>query len=549
MATLSKPKPSRRSWIPLVLCCAALTFLQASALPVETTGPVTPLNIAAAPSRGSKPTSILLKGGTIIAYDDQKHDLDIIRDGSLLIVNDRIAAIGKDIGDVPAGTEIVDVAGGIITPGFVDTHKHSWQHLYQTMEPDITLGEYVWKYSSTAKITMHLDVQDVYSSTKMSLMDSLNGGVTSILDHGHATFTPKHIEGMMNATIESGARVWQAYTVTPVQSRKDDKFKLDYTGVNRNGWRWKQLQALAKQAPWADGRVQLGLAWEFGRTAQEARYGFEQARDLNLSVVTVHHVGFPIQPDSGYMAKPIYQLNEWGFLNSTYPIVFSHGTLVDGGDLSLLRKNNHFVSVTPESEHHFVHGQLFAHRVLTQGALGTDVSATFSSDMITQMRLQLQSTRNLLANPVHYNMRYANNTAMTVKQAFLLGTRNGGLALHRPDIGVLKKGAKADVVVFSSDNPAFSAFYDPVAAVVLHSHVGHIQHVLVDGRWVKRDFKLQGVDWPKIKADFEVAARKIQKISDNEDWAAVRKETWSALHVTDDMEEAVPRVNVDPSQL
>lgn len=253
--------------------------------------------------------------------------------------------------------------------------------------------------------------------------------------------------------------------------------------------------------------------------------------------------------DSGYMAKPIYQLNEWGFLNSTYPIVFSHGTLVDGGDLSLLRKNNHFVSVTPESEHHFAHGQLFAHRVLTQGALGTDVSATFSSDMITQMRLQLQSTRNLLANPVHYNMRYANNTAMTVKQAFLLGTRNGGLAMRRPDIGVIKKGAKADVVVFSSDNPAFSAFYDPVAAVVLHSHVGHIQHVLVDGRWVKRDFKLQGVDWPKIKADFEAAARKVQKISDNEDWAAVRQETWSALHVTDDMEEAVPRVNVDPSQL
>lgn len=278
MATLSKPKPSRRAWIPLALCCAALAFLQASALPVETTDPVTPLNIAAAPSRGSKPTSILLKGGTIIAYDDQKHDLDIIRDGSLLIVNDRITAVGKDIGDVPAGTEIVDVAGGIITPGFVDTHKHSWQHLYQTMEPDITLGEYVWKYSSTAKITMHLDVQDVYSSTKMSLMDSLNGGVTSILDHGHATFTPKHIEGMMNATIESGARVWQAYTVTPVQSRKEDKFKLDYTGVNRNGWRWKQLQALAKQAPWADGRVQLGLAWESGRTVQEARYGFEQAR-------------------------------------------------------------------------------------------------------------------------------------------------------------------------------------------------------------------------------------------------------------------------------
>jgi cytosine/adenosine deaminase-related metal-dependent hydrolase len=42
---------------------------------------------------------------------------------------------------------------------------------------------------------------------------------------------------------------------------------------------------------------------------------------------------------------------------------------------------------------------------------------------------------------------------MSVNQAFLLATRNGGLALKRPDLGVIAPGAKADIVVFKGDYP------------------------------------------------------------------------------------------------
>lgn len=249
--------------------------------------------------------------------------------------------------------------------------------------------------------------------------------------------------------------------------------------------------------------------------------------------------------------KSIYQLNAWGYLNKSYPVVFSHGTVADGADLSILRNTNHFVSVTPESEHHYTHGQLFASALLEQAALGIDTSYTFSSDMLTQMRLQLQSTRNVGANVAHFNFRFANNTVMTVDQAFLLGTRNGGLALRRPDIGVIKKGAKADVVIFNTDNTATSAFDDPVAAVVLHSHVGNIEHVIVDGKWVKRDFKLVGMDWKKTKATFSKSARKIQKILKeySKDWGRLRAEMSEAVGWTGDEFMNVPQVKVDPNVL
>jgi cytosine/adenosine deaminase-related metal-dependent hydrolase len=45
------------------------------------------------------------------------------------------------------------------------------------------------------------------------------------------------------------------------------------------------------------------------------------------------------------------------------------------------------------------------------------------------------------------------NNPMTANQAFLLATRNGGLALRRGDLGVIKVGAKADLVVFDGLSP------------------------------------------------------------------------------------------------
>ncbi|KAG0249902.1 hypothetical protein BGZ95_007370, partial [Linnemannia exigua] len=445
---------------------------------------------AAATEKGSKSSSVLFKGATIIAYDDKKNDLDIIRDGSLLIINDRIADVGKKITTpIPEGTEVVNVTGSIITPGFIDTHKHSWQHLYQTLAPDVLLGEYIYKFSGVSKITTQINPDDSYISTLMSLTDSLNGGVTSVLDHAHGTFSPKHSDAMLKAHIDSGARVWNAYSIVPIPKVMNGKFFLDPAGQEPGGWKWRQLEQLAKEAPWADGRVQLGLGWDSGRTNDETRYGFDKASEFNLSVVTLHEVGAPYQK-SGPYSNIVYQLDQWGYLEKSYPIVFSHGTTSATNDLEILRRTNNFFSVTPESEHHFDHGQTYTHTVFAQSALGIDTSFTFSSDVLSQMRLQLQSTRLRMAREAHANFKFVNNTAMTVKQAFLLGTRNGGLALRRPDIGVIKKGAKADVVVFNTNNAATSAFYDPIAAVVLHSHVGNIEHVLVDGRWIKRDFKL-----------------------------------------------------------
>ncbi len=67
--------------------------------------------------------TVLLKGARIITM---KGD-EVIENGDILIVNNRIKAIGKSGSlDVPKAAKVVDVAGKTIVPGFVDTHSHMW---------------------------------------------------------------------------------------------------------------------------------------------------------------------------------------------------------------------------------------------------------------------------------------------------------------------------------------------------------------------------------------------------------------------------------------
>lgn len=102
-----------------------------------------------------------------------------------------------------------------------------------------------------------------------------------------------------------------------------------------------------------------------------------------------------------------------------------------------------------------------------------------------------------------------------VEHAFYLATVSGGLALRRDDLGVIKVGAKADLVVFDGESPNMLGFVDPIAAIILHSNVGDVKHVLVDGKWRKKDGKLlpstTGDGWDVIKPRFIASASDIQK--------------------------------------
>lgn len=61
---------------------------------------------------------ICIKNGLIYTMNEE-----IIENGSIFIKDGKIAAVGKDL-EVPADAEVIDAAGRMITPGFIDAHCH-----------------------------------------------------------------------------------------------------------------------------------------------------------------------------------------------------------------------------------------------------------------------------------------------------------------------------------------------------------------------------------------------------------------------------------------
>ena len=80
----------------------------------------------------------LIKGGTVISVDPAVGDFET---GDVLIEDGAIAAVGatSSAGDA----EVIDATDRIVMPGFVDTHRHTWQALLRNIASDWTLAHYL----------------------------------------------------------------------------------------------------------------------------------------------------------------------------------------------------------------------------------------------------------------------------------------------------------------------------------------------------------------------------------------------------------------------
>ncbi|KAH7098107.1 amidohydrolase, partial [Auriculariales sp. MPI-PUGE-AT-0066] len=441
--------------------------------------------------------SVLFSGGTIIAFDHDSESLRVIRNGSVLVQDDKIAGIfeaGEQLANLPADTETVDSTGKIITPGFIDTHRHGWQTAFKSIASNTSLAEYFLKYGEFVAGSTYTP-DDVYIGQLAGLYEALNAGVTTTLDHAHSTWSDETASAGLTASIDSGARVFYAYALHNVPNL--------VTVVDQI----PSFEALLQNASFAGTPTSLGVAYDFWTTPGDTQLVIDLIQRHNISFITTHS----LQGPWGVTNSP-EDLQALGILNGTAAIVFSHASFLTNTGAALLRQTNQYISITPESEMHYGHTNPKSHLIQDQAALGVDTHFTFSTDILTQARIWLQTARYRLFELVLDTWHIPKHNPMSVTQAFLLATRHGGLALRRDDLGVIVEGAKADLVVWDGDAPNMLGWVDPVAAVILHAHVGNVEHVLVDGKWKKRDGKLVVKDYDQVKGRFLASARRIQEV-------------------------------------
>ena len=366
------------------------------------------------------------------------------------------------------------------------------------MGSNTSLAEYFGRYGEFTQAGTVFGPDDIYYGTLAGLYEPLNAGVTTILEHAHGTFSNTTSSAYLDAVMDSGVRMAFCYAFHELSNGFSFEEQLaNFADLMKN-------ERLNSQ-----DLVQIGIAYDaFIQDNNNTQAIVDLVNNNNVSALTMHFLGGPW----GNTNSPS-KLDQLGLMNSTTPIVFSHASYVTTDDAELLRKYDQYISTTPESEMHYGHGHHYNALIQDQSALGVDTHFTFSTDIITQARIWLQSTRLRFFYQALDNWNIPRNNPMSANQAFTLATRSGALALRRPDLGVLATGNKADVVVFDGDSPNMLGWSDPVAAVILHSNVGDIRHVMVGGEWRKRDGQLvTKQNRTDVQTKFLESAKRIQKI-------------------------------------
>ena len=375
---------------------------------------------------------ILLRGGHVLSMDPA---IGEIPSGDVLDRGELIAGVAAQL-DVQ-DAEILDVGGHVVMPGFIDTHRHTWQTPFRGICADWTLEDYF--RGIRMSISPNCSPADVYAGNLAGALEALDAGVTSILDFSHCNNTPEHADAAIQGLRDAGIRAVFAYGYYPAPMAEPV--------FTDHAMRLADARRIREELlPSDEGLVTMALALtEVGLVPFEDTIA-EAASARELGVPSVLHTGCNW---GSPITEGIPELDHHGLLSAGQ--VHVHCNTLDERTFRRLAENDCKVSSSPETEMQMGMGHPVIGRALELGmrpSLSCDVMSSNSGDMFSQMRLGLQFERCMRNDAFNSRNQMPGSLDLTVRDALGWGTANGAHAIGREhQLGSLTPGKQADVVV------------------------------------------------------------------------------------------------------
>jgi 5-methylthioadenosine/S-adenosylhomocysteine deaminase len=425
------------------------------------------------------PKRLLLRGGHVLTMDPALGDVFA---GDVLIEGDRIAAVGRslDAGDA----EVIEAADCIVMPGFIDSHRHTWETVIRGIAPDVSLGGYFEIVLD--QLAPAYRPEDVYAGNYLGSLEAIDAGVTTLLDWSHISNTPEHADEAIRGLRDARLRAVYCYG-NPNTSLAD----WWYTSTLEAPEDIRRVRSQYFSSD--DGLLTLAMGTRGPGfcTPEVVRHDWELARDVGAPISL--HAG--MGPYAGRFSM-VLQLSELGLLGPD--TTYIHCNYLSDDEFRLIADSGGKVSIAPSVEMVMGHGTPPTAKALAHGlrpSLSIDVVTTVPGDMFTQMRFLFAQARLVEHEAAFAAGNEEEPTLLTSREvlefATIEGARVCGLE-HRT--GSLTPGKQGDVVVLRCDETNTYPVIDPVSTVVHQADTRNIDTVLVAGEPLKRDGKLVGAD-------------------------------------------------------
>jgi cytosine/adenosine deaminase-related metal-dependent hydrolase len=437
-------------------------------------------------------TKTLIRGGHVLTMDPDIGDLS---QGDVLIEDDRIVAVAPRI---EADAEVIDATGFLVIPGFIDTHRHTWQAAIRGVAPDATLDDYFVDILDT--FAPHYRAQDVYHSNLAGALECLNAGITTLVDWSHINNTPEHPDAAIRALQETGIRCQYAYGSANT-SLSDYWFESKIAIPGDDVRRVRERYFSSDQ-----GLLTMALATRGPGFCVDdvVRSEWSLARELGIPI-TVHVAMGRLAGRFG-MVK---QLHDLGLLGPDTTYV--HCCYFSDEEWRLVADSGGTISIAPQVELQMGHGWPPVMKAIEYGlrpSLSTDVVTTVPGDMFTQIRAAFGAERARVNAAAWAANEPVPETMLTARQMLEMATINGAhVAGVAGRTGSLTPGKQADVVLIDARTINVVPVIDAAAAVTLCADVSNVDTVLVAGVVRKRSGRLL--------ADLDQVRRQVESSRDH----------------------------------
>lgn len=427
--------------------------------------------------------SILVQGATIVTMES--HD-SVINDGEVAISGDIIISVGPR-GSAPVGykfNRIINGEGMVAIPGFVNCHTHAAMTLLRSYADDMPLMK--WLSERIWPVEARLQPEDIYWGSMLCCLEMIKSGATTFADMYF------EMDKVAEAVEKSGMRACLARGMIGVaptaQKAIDESVSFVEEWHGRAGGRIKTM--FGPHAPYTcppeymkkvvelAGRHNVGIHVHVAETRDE----IQQIKD-------------------SYGTSPVKYLDSLGVFE--LPVLAAHCVHLDSDDIKILADKKAGVAHCPESNMKLASGVAPVTEMLKAGVvvgLGTDGAASNNNlDLLEEMRsatlLQKVSTGDPLALPSF--------------QALTMATSGGAAALGLNDVGMLKPGMKADLVLVDFRRPHLYPRHDLIAHLVYAAQSADVDTVIINGEIVMEGRRVLTMDEEEVMAGAQRCAMRL----------------------------------------
>ena len=421
----------------------------------------------------------LFKNAIVVTLNEKN---DILNGYDVLVEDNIIAKIAKNINCENA--KIVNCENKVLMPGFINAHSHSPMSLFRGLGENTTFKN--WWYEVMRPLEQKASKQDFYYGAVLSYLEMIKNGITTSCD------VYMHIEELCKAMSHCKMRGLVGIggiTGTEVLSEK---------------YLENQVLAIKKINPQITPVLYAHSVYSCNEDIFEELISFAKKHNYLLTThcsETLTEVGDCV---SKYDQTPVELLENYGFFDNK--CLLAHCVHCDKQDIEILQ--NYDVSVVSCPSSNLILGSGIApiYSFKKKGVnvcLGTDGAASNNSlNMFKEMFLLDNLQAGVLNQP----------GAISVVDTLKMATINGAKALGLKNLGIIKQGCLADIILVELNSPNMQPINDLANNLVNSCNGGNVYLTMVNGEilYCNNKFYLD-IDIDEIYSQVNKRINKIKK--------------------------------------